>query len=194
MDADVTNLGNIENKRQVRILGLIGMDILKGFEIIVDTRMKSLNLIAIDKKGEYKENIEIDFKPDLVSKVYLRNGIMFVKGQISGKNLDFCLDTGAEANVLCSSCRKNILSSVEISRRTSLTGMGGKSTNVLYGAMTDFTLNDVKFSPMQTIVTSLAALSAAYDFPVDGVLGYDFFARGKIRINLVKKELGIVFY
>ncbi len=194
INADVANLGNIENKRHVRILGLIGMDILKGYEMIVDVRQHNLKLIRIDRRGNYADDVDFSFQADLESRVVLRNGIMFLRGEIAGKKMDFCLDTGAESNVLCSSCRKDILSSVSISRKTELTGMGGRTVEVLYGAMTDFTLNEVQFSPMQTIVTSLAALSAAYDFPVDGVLGYDFFARGKIRINLVKNELGIIFY
>lgn len=192
--ADVANLGQIENQRQVRILGLIGMDILKNFELLIDLRTQSLELHEIDRKGNSLQPQIPPFHPDLICEVELRNNIMFVKGEVSGEAMDFCLDTGAESNVICSSCRKNVLSTVKINRRTTLTGVGGQSAEVLYGAMTDFALGEQKFAPMQTIVTSLAALSAAYDFPVDGVLGFDFFVRGKIRINLVKKELGIKFY
>lgn len=194
IQADVAQLGQIENQRQVRILGLIGMDILKAYELVIDLRSQSLELHALGRDGSHLQHADHDWEPDLLCQVVMRNGIMFIRGEISGEQLDFCLDTGAETNVVCSSCRKNILSSVKINRRTTLTGVGGQSAEVLYGAMTDFALGDQKFAPMQTIVTSLAALSAAYDFPVDGVLGFDFFVRGKMRINLVKEELGIQFY
>jgi hypothetical protein len=45
--------------------------------------------------------------------------------------------------------------------------------------------------PMETILCSLTAMSQKYGYPIDGMLGYDFFAKGKIYINLVKKEMGI---
>jgi predicted aspartyl protease len=192
--ADVANLGQIENQKQVRILGLIGMMVFKQFEMHLDLRMQNLELLELDQSGMHNIIDSEPFTPDIICPVVLRNDIMFIQGSVSGQDLDFCLDTGAETNVICSSCRKDVLSSVKITRRTNLTGVGGRSADVLLGAMTDFTLAETKFHPMQTIVTSLAALSSAYSYPVDGVLGYDFFVRGKIRINLVRQEFSIKFY
>ena len=195
LKADVTGLGQIENQRQVKILGLIGMEILKDFKLGIDLRSQSLELTSHQSDPENSDtNHPDDFVPDLICQVDMRNNIMFVNGEVNGQTMDFCLDTGAETNVICSSCRQNILTTVKINRKTSLTGIGGQSTEVLYGAMTDFSMGTHQIAPMQTIVTSLAALSAAYDFPVDGVLGFDFFVRGKIQINFEKKELAIKFY
>jgi len=194
LNADIVSLGHIENRRGIRILGLLGMDVLKNFEMIIDFRAQTLVLHRINRKGD-KINSEVEvFTPDLLCKVLSRNDIMYIKADVGGKTLDFCLDTGAESNILCSSCRKGILSTVNISRRTSLTGIGGQSADVFFGSMSDFNLNNTRFEPMQAIITSLAALSATYDFPIDGVLGYDFFAKGTISINLVKRKLGIKFY
>lgn len=194
LDADVAYLGHIENRRGIRILGLIGMDILKKYEMIIDFRSLSLELKQIDKKGNTINLVDKPFAADLTCKIKTRMDIMYISAEVGGKTLDFCLDTGAESNVLCSSCRKDILSTVTINRRTLLTGIGGQSVEVLYGLMNDFTLKDTNFEPMQAIITSLAALSDSYDYPIDGVLGYDFFAKGRISINLVKKEMGIKFY
>jgi hypothetical protein len=57
--------------------------------------------------------------------------------------------------------------------------------------MSDFTLGNRKFTSMETVLCSLRALSEKYGYPIDGMLGYDFFSQGKIYINLVKKEMGI---
>jgi hypothetical protein len=46
---------------------------------------------------------------------------------------------------------------------------------------------------METIIASLDALSATYGYTVDGMLGYDFFIKGEICINLVKNELKVSF-
>lgn len=194
LPVDIAPLGSIETRRGIRILGLIGMDILKDFEILIDTRSQQLDLFELDRKGNRIDPEPISFKSDLASRLFTRNDIVFIRGSIGGHSLDFCLDTGAESNVLCSSCRKNVLTTVSIKRRTTLAGIGGEPIEVLFGSMQDFELGSHQFEPMQAIITSLAALSEAYDFPVDGVLGYDFFDKGKIRINLVKNELEIQFY
>jgi hypothetical protein len=44
---------------------------------------------------------------------------------------------------------------------------------------------------METILCSMVSMSQKYGYPIDGMLGYDFFMKGKIYINLVKKEMGI---
>jgi hypothetical protein len=44
---------------------------------------------------------------------------------------------------------------------------------------------------METAVCNLHAMSSKYGFPIDGMLGYDFFMKGKIFLNLVRKEIGI---
>jgi len=195
--ADIANLGSIENRRNVRIFGLIGMNILEQYEMHIDLRNQRLELYPIDRRGNFIDPEEAQLETtslDPLYKITQRNGIMFLRGSVGGKRLDFCLDTGAESNVLCSTCRRDILSTVHISRRTSLTGVGGSDIEVLYGVMNNFAIADVNFAPMQTIVTNLTALSETYGYPVGGVLGYDFFEKGVFSINLAKKEMQIRFH
>ena len=49
--ADVTNLGHIENRRGIKILGLIGFSMMKNLEIVIDAKHNQLILIRIDKAG-----------------------------------------------------------------------------------------------------------------------------------------------
>jgi hypothetical protein len=57
--------------------------------------------------------------------------------------------------------------------------------------MNELMIGTLNLAPMQAIVANLTALSQAYDYPVGGVLGYDFFEQGIVCINLVTKELRI---
>ena len=119
--------------------------------------------------------------------------ILFVKVRIGGKILDFCLDTGAESNVLNSYAPKKALSTVTILRRSDLMGAGSGEAEVMLGKLNDFVIDEHPISNMQTIIASLDALSATYGYPIDGMLGYDFFEKGEVCINLVKNELKISF-
>lgn len=190
--ADVTNLGHIENRRGVKILGLFGFSMLRNLEVVIDVNHNELRLYRIDKSGNRISSAR-GGRFDLIQKVELHHDVMFVQAKVGGKLLDFCLDTGAESNVLHSLSSKKALSSVSIQRRSGLVGAGCSSTDVLYGVMNDFMIGDRPISNMQTIVTNMECMSESYGMPVDGMLGYDFFCQGEISVNMIRKEIGITF-
>jgi hypothetical protein len=74
-----------------------------------------------------------------------------------------------------------------------LKGAGAAKSEVLFGRMNDFSLGEKKIAGMETIVTSLYAMSEAYNIRIDGMLGYSFLEQGTVSINFVKKQFGIRF-
>jgi predicted aspartyl protease len=193
LTADVTDLGHIENRRGVKVLGLFSLGMLKGLEMVIDINHNELRLYRLDKNGNRISAQKDQFRADVTEKVELYHNILFVKVKIGGKILDFCLDTGAESNVLSSYAPKKVLSTVTILRRSDLVGAGTGEAEVIFGKLNDFVLGDHAIPNMQTIIASLDALSASYGYTVDGMLGYDFFIKGEICINLVKNELKVSF-
>jgi predicted aspartyl protease len=191
VSADVVALGHIENRRGVKILGLFGMSMLHNLEMVIDISRNELFIYKLDKSGNRLGPPSPVVKFDVIQKIEEYRHVMFVKAVIGGKILDFCLDTGAESNVLSIDANKNVLEKVSITRRSNLSGVGEKGGDVLYGTLRDFSMGNRQMVPMETIVCNLDAMAQKYGFPIDGMLGYDFFVKGKVYINLVKKELGI---
>jgi predicted aspartyl protease len=191
VSADVIPLGHLENRRGVKILGLFGMSLLKNVEMVIDVNNNELQIFGLDKNGSRVGAPSPVVKYDLVQKIEIYRHVMFVKAVIGGRVLDFCLDTGAESNVLSIDANKKVLATVTITKRSSLSGAGENSGEVLYGTLNEFSMGNRQMIPMETIVCSLTALSQQYGYPIDGMLGYDFFAKGTIHFNLVKKEMGI---
>ncbi|MCD4736958.1 MAG: aspartyl protease family protein [Bacteroidales bacterium] len=189
--ADVANLGHIENARQVKILGLFGFSMLTDMEIVVDLKNSVIGLHRLDKEGKRLSEQSTRPEFDLSMSLKLTHDIVFLKGNISDKNLMFCLDTGAETNVLNSHLPNKVLSTVSILRRSTLRGVGTTSAEVFYGIMNDFSINKIPFNGMTTIITNLGAMEMAYGVHIDGMLGCDFLDTGTFYINLKKKELGI---
>ena len=189
--ADVIPLGHLENRRGVKILGLFGMSLLKNLEIVIDSRNNELQLYKLDKNGNRFGTPSSEVKFDIIHKIEQYHNIMFVKASVGGKVLDFCLDTGAESNVMSIDESRQVLGTVTITRRSDLRGVGSEKGEVLFGIMNDFILGDRKFNSMETILCSLTDLSDKYGYTIDGILGYNFFTKGKIYINLVKKVMGI---
>ena len=193
LNADLANLGHIENRRNDKILGLIGFSMLRSLEIVIDPINNELKLFRIDKAGNRLNSNRPRFKADYSQKIEGNSNILFLKGTISGKVLNFCFDTGAETNVICSDCNKKIMSTLTITRRTSLKGAGAAGAEVFYGRMNEFSIGNQQIPNMQTIITNLDALSESYGTHIDGILGNSFMKQGIVCINFVNKQFGIRF-
>jgi predicted aspartyl protease len=191
--ADITNLGHIENRRGAKILGLVGFGMMKNLEIVLDAANNELKLYCVDDDGNRVSKNAKSFRADHIQRIEGNGNILFLKGEIAGKSLNFCLDTGAETNAIGSTLNKNILSTLTITRRMELKGAGTAKADVLFGVMNDFTMGDKKINDMETIVTNLYALSEVYNTKIDGMLGFNFLEQGIININFVKKQFGIHF-
>lgn len=192
--ADVTDLGHIENRRGIKILGLFSLGLVKNMEIVVDLNKSELKLYRVDKSGKRLDDTEKPVDIDVKDRISEFHNVLFVKAKIGGKTLNFCLDTGAESNVINNGSPKAVMNSLTINKRSELTGSGSQGADVLYATMNDFSFAEKKFGNMQAIVTSLESMSEAYGMTIDGMLGYDFFAQGVVCINLPKKEIGIQFH
>lgn len=191
--ADVIPLGHLESRRGVKILGLFGMSLLKNVEMVIDVRKNELQVFRLNKAGDRLLPTPEKITYDIIQKIEVVSHVMFVQGTIGGRILDFCIDTGAESNVLDIRANKKVLDKITITRRSELSGAGTGRGEVLYGTITDFSLGGRPLVPMETIVCSLDAMSQKYGCPIDGMLGFDFFMKGKVFINLVKKVMYVSF-
>jgi predicted aspartyl protease len=191
--ADLVDLGHIENRRGVKILGLFGFSLLKNMEIVIDVCHNELHIYRLNKSGNRLSSGSQEFKADISQKVQMYQDVLFVSSQINGKILSFCLDTGAESNVISSASPKKVMSTVSITRRSGLVGSGKPSAEALYGTLNDFVMSGHQIPMMQTIITNLDDMSASFGFTIDGMLGYDFFEKGQVCINLVRMEMKINF-
>jgi len=185
--ADVAELGHIEDARGVQILGLMGLNLFKSFIMEIDLSKGYLKLIKCDKKGEpYLSDVS---EYDLVHDLSFYDNTIFVKCKVAGRNLRFGIDSGAEINAISSMSNRKVLETVRITGRSKLMGTGSESVEILYGSMKELYLGEVGLFNMQTVITQLEDMGEAYGVAIDGMLGYEFFSRGKIRINIPKKEL-----
>jgi len=192
LSANLADLGHIENRRGIKVLGLFGFSLIKSFEITFDVANNRLFLNPIDKKGNLL-NPDQQFQADMTNHIDIAGNIVFVKGRVGDKLLRFCFDTGAETNALNSSLNKSVLQTVSITRTVKLKGAGSVSREVIYGVMNDFHFGNSPMNNMETIVTYMDHLNGVYGFHIDGVLGFDFISKGNFCFNFVKETMGISF-
>jgi predicted aspartyl protease len=191
--ADVADLSHIENRRGVKIIGLMGFNMIRSMEIVIDASHNELQLHRIDKKGNRLQPEEAMITQDHTQKIEPWHPVLIVKADIGGRSLKFCFDTGAETNAINSSAPKCVLSTISITRRSKLGGAGKATNEVLAGSMGDFKLDKTPITDMETVIADLNPLSEVYGTNIDGMLGFNFLEKGVITINLVKKQFSIHF-
>jgi len=190
LDADVTDLSAIENKRGIKILGLLGVNLFMRMEMELDLQNQQLTFRKVDREGRPLEN-RLQSLPKGVNLPFeLRNNAIIAPGMINKQKLRFCFDTGAEAMLLDNKLPAAVYELVRISRRTTLLGAAGEETEVLLGYLQAAEFG-VKFGGCTAVIADLELIGAAYGSRVDAFVGYDILRLGRVSINFVRKEITI---
>ena len=191
--ADRINLGHIENSRGVKILGLLGVQLFKRFEMIIDYENSRIHLHLIGRKeaSSYQSEQLRDASTFHTFSIQLVEHKILTTAHIGGKKLNFVIDTGAESNVLDSRLPDRIFENVSITRRVVLTGSGNTKIDALYGDMKNMKIGELALSSLPVLVTNLEKLCFSYDRCIDGMLGFDFLSMQKIGFNFVRNKMYI---
>ena len=194
-NSDVIDLSHIESSKKIHLLGIIGYNVLKDYEVFIDMHLNQITLSKVDSKGTkldtrpYLETIidTVDFK--------LKKHTIVIEANVNDQKLKFALDTGAEYNQLNKRTSRKILKYFYPSKRLMLVGASGKKIEVLAGKLYRVKLTDnIYFAPMETMLTNLNQMNEAFGTSVDGVLGYEFFRQQRTIINYKKEKLYFVAY
>ncbi|HLT34008.1 MAG TPA: hypothetical protein VKZ98_09480 [Aquaticitalea sp.] len=193
--SDVIDLSHIEKTKKMHLLGIIGFNILKDYEIFIDMHLNQITLSKVDSKGNtldknvYLETIvdSVDFK--------LKNHTIVLETYVDSYKLNFGLDTAAEYNQVNKRLNKKILKFFLPMRRLTLSGASGANIQVLAGKLHRVKLSEtVFFAPMETVLSNLNYMNEAFGTSLDGILGYEFFKQKRTIINYQKEKLYFVDY
>ena len=192
-EADRINLGHIENSKHIKILGLLGMQLFKPFEMIIDYEKSLLYLHLIKRKeaAVYKSDLLRDTSAYRTVPIELTDDKVFAYGELAGKRLKFVIDCAAESNVLDSRLSNKILAHVVVSGRVLLSGSGPAKVEALYGDLEDMRIGGGKISKLPVLITNLEKMCFSYNNCIDGMLGFDFLSLHKIGFNFVTHKMYI---
>ncbi len=191
--SDVIDLSHIEHSKKIKLLGIIGYNILKDYEIFVDMHLNQITLTKVDANGNkldkqvYLEKIvdSVNFK--------LKKHTIVLNSTINNQKLKFGLDTAAEFNQISKNVNKKVLKYFIPKKRLTLIGASNKKIEVMAGKLHRVKLNEtIYFGPMLTVLTNLNKMNDAFGTDLDGIFGYEFFAQKRTIINYQKEKLYFV--
>ena len=193
--SDVIDLSHIEMSKKMNLLGIIGFNILKDYEVFIDLHLNQITLSKIDTNGNTLDpNVYLETIADSIP-FKLKNHTIVFDAYIDDIKLKFGLDTAAEYNQLNKHSGRKILKYYVPSKRMMLTGASGKQIEVLAGKLHRVKINDTTyFGPMVTILTNLSNMNEAFGTKLDGIVGYEFLRQKRTIINYKKEMLYFVDY
>ncbi|HVG42693.1 MAG TPA: pepsin/retropepsin-like aspartic protease family protein, partial [Chitinophagaceae bacterium] len=182
VEADLVNLGAIENSKGVKILGLLGMELFSKCEMIIDYEKSILYLHWINRKeaATYKHDLLKDTSSYRTFPIELTDNRIIAATEIGGKKLKLIIDCAAESNILDSRLPNKIFENVVITGRVKLTGVGNKKVDALYGEMKGLKIGNNEIGNLPVLITNLENTCFAYNGCIDGILGFDFLSLHKI--------------
>jgi hypothetical protein len=192
-EADLVNLGNIENSKGIKILGLLGIQLFRQFEMIIDYEKSVIHLHLINKKeaNTYRSELLSDTSTYNILPITIIENKIIANTELAGKKLRLLIDCGAETNVIDSRLPNKILENVVISRRIILNGSGNQKVEALYGDIKNLTIGNENIATLPVIVANLEKTCLSYISCIDGILGFDFLSLHKIGFNFVKRKMYI---
>ncbi len=193
LQADLANLGTIENSKGVKILGLLGLQFFRNCEMIIDFEKSVIHFYMLGKKkipGFQHPMLQDTAAYQVIPFEITENRIM-VRTVMQGKKLRLLVDCAAEVNILDSRLPDKIFDQVAITERVMLTGVGNRKVEALKGNLADFMIGNRTVQNMQVLITNLEKTCFAHGGCVDGVLGFDFLSLQKIGFNIVTRKMYI---
>lgn len=192
-EADLTNLGNIENTKGFKVLGLLGLELFRQCELFIDFEKSIIYLFRVNKKQSSPDvlNMLSDTSRYTALPVEFVNNRMVAITEVAGKKLKLMVDCAAESSILDSRLSDKILEAVTITRRVKLTGPGDKKVDALYGNLATIKLGSKQIDNLPVVVVNLAYTCFNDDVCINGVLGFDSLSQHRIGFNFVNRKMYI---
>jgi predicted aspartyl protease len=189
--ADLVSLGHIEDRKGVKILGLIGVSFFTKSELIIDYEKSLLYISKNKNKNAPKSYMLADTSTYTIVPIDLIENKIIAYTKMGNRKLKFIVDTGAESNVLDSRLPNKIFENVIINRRTQIVGAGQRKIDALYGQLQNMTIGNKGIGTLPVLITNLENACISSICCVDGLLGFDFLSMHKIGFNFARSEMYI---
>lgn len=191
IEADLVNLGHIENSKGIKILGLLGMELFQQCELFIDYEKSVLYLHRIGRKeaASYKSEHLDDPAAYYTFPIELLKNRIIATTTMEGKKLKFVIDCAAESNILDSRSPNRVMENVTITRRVMLTGANNRKVEALYGNVTKIAMGEKDLGNLPVLITNLEKTCFSDLGCINGVLGFDFLSLQKIGFNFVKRKM-----
>ena len=186
LEAFKVDISHLERVFGMPLAGIIGYDILKEVELLVDYETKTIQLSPLKNKTILEE------RPIAIIPFTMQAHLPVIKVKIGSKKLRLALDTASESNILDQRVYKKLQTELLSNHRIGeIQGVDQEIKQVKIAAIKETSVKGIIFDEMPYLFTNLDHLKSESGLFIDGLLGYPFFKQGKFSINYKERKIYI---
>ncbi len=180
------DLSHLETATKSELVGLIGFNTVKDFELLIDYPARQLTLF---RPGA--SNLHRNVRPLAEVPFVLEAHIPVVDVVIGGKSFRLGLDTGAAVNLLDPTAFDQLDESTDytVHGEDVLHGADKNAKSVQVFNVKGMQVAGTKLEDMRTTVADISHLNNGYGLEVDGLVGYPFLSQQRMSINFADQKL-----
>lgn len=178
------DLSHLEKVTGLPFAGLIGHELVKDYEMLIDYESSDLFLFS-EGQGKYHREIQPKKEAEFS---YLAH-IPMLMCEIGGRNFHLGIDTGASENLIHEPHFGDIpASEIKLRGKEDLSGANKEQTEVQLFSLSAVYLGDDAFKDMSFVTTDISHLQGPGE-RLDGLLGYPFLSQKKVSINFPRQKV-----
>ena len=187
--ATIVNLQLLESKLRVDIMGYIGYEVLKDYELVFDLPHLEVIFYKLDKKGKRYSLALAHTEPSDTIMMKANGRQPFLIARFGTKNLKLGIDSGAALNLLRPGIAKKLGKHFINAGPRQVVGYDGQPATMPSGILHDLKLSQLSWPGLRTLITPLDQINKGLSIPLDGILGFEFLNSYKVAINYRKSEM-----
>ncbi len=185
------DLSHLEDELSYEFYGLIGYELIKDYDMIMDYDRRVLSFVTPDYYENYINdnygNKEIKTIP-----MEMHGHIPIIELVINDMALNFGIDTGAETNLIHAELFGDLKETILNVDNTSLTGADNNQIEVKSGDIKEIAMGEKSFEKVPAIFSDISHLNKGYKLNLDGLIGYPILSRQITVLSFIRKELSFI--
>lgn len=187
LEAVSMDLSYLESLTKRKISGLIGYELIKNFEILIDYKEQAIQVKSLEAK-------RMDTRKPLVSfPLTFDNHLPVIEAVIGKEKLRLGLDTGAEVNLLDTRILSEIESVASKPKSGSkIYGVGAEQVSTQKVKIKMTKIAQAAYRQMDYVLTDLSIINSPdQSTDIDGILGFPFLSSCKFSIDFKTQKLHV---
>lgn len=187
LDALVLDISHLENSSHKNLIGIIGYEILKDFELFIDYQNDQVLLLQPGTNHLHKAAT-----PLATLSFELQGHLPVIAVQVGDEVMRFGLDTGAGVNLMDDDCKNTLPPTLVTSLGTEeIRSIDQRSSRVDGILLEEVQVAGLTLDTMKFLFTELTDLEVKSGIKIDGLLGFPFFEQVKCSIDYANRKLHI---
>lgn len=184
LEALAIDLSHLEHSLEHNILGMLGYEMIKDLNIIIDFPEKKLLI------GASKTDILWQSPPKYSFPFEMERHVPVIEVSINNQKIRLGVDTGTESNLIDSRLTEGAIKDhFEITDVEYLQGLDQQLDLVPVGYIDTLFIEGHKIINQRFLATNLEPLRNSTDLQIDGLLGYAFFRNYRCSIDFQNKRI-----